>query len=60
MRCALTEVGLDVSECNHAAVGASTLVGVEGEPDRIVERDADERVHVLLAHVQEAKHGMIR
>ena len=34
-------------------IGTSTLVRVQRETDSVVEGDADERVHVLLAHVQE-------
>ena len=50
----LTELGLDVGECNHRTIGTSSLVRVKGEADSIVESNADERVHVLLADSEEA------
>ena len=51
---ARTEFELSVAERDHATVGTSTLVRVQGEPDRVVEGDANQRVNVLLADVEEA------
>ena len=42
-----TERGLDVSEHDHAAVCAPTLVRVEGETNRVVERQTQRLVHFL-------------